>query len=126
MKIDIKLPGGGVIIFEEDNSQIRERELISILTCLPAFELVCLRDSINASGNIVGGLICMRNVQMFPQDDSLIAEAVPPITFELTRYPDEFPDFYCLPKKDNRDRNKFWKESLRKAEQKNSKRSRRS
>ncbi len=99
-------------------------KLIRLLDSLATVELIHLGAESDNQGNHVGGLICVRNTQMFPLNDNLVAESIPPIKFELSRYPDEFPDFYYPSKKDNRERNKSWKESLRRANQKNNTRGR--
>lgn len=122
MKVDVKFKGGGVILVDNINPKTMADGLMLVLDHLAKVELFCLKDSIDSHGNIVGGLICVRNAQMFPLDDNLIAEAIPPIRFELTRHLDEVPDFYYPIKKDNKERNKSWKESLRRAEQKSVKR----
>lgn len=119
MKTEVKLVGGGAIVIESDHSA-QAILMINMLNTLAlrGVELVCLKDSIDSHGNIIGGLVCVRKGQMFSVDEALLAEAIPPIRFELTRrYQDEPLLTYYSIKEDNRGRNEAWKRSLRMANQ---------
>ncbi len=100
-------------------------KLIRLLDSLATVELVHLGGLVDSQGNSTGGLICARSNQMFPLDDVLSAEAIASVQFELTRPYDDTPYFYYQGKEDTRNRNKAWKEFLKRANQRSKIRSKR-
>jgi hypothetical protein len=118
--VNPKFIGEERIILVVGGGMSMSSKLIRDLSFLRGIELVCLMDSINREGNIVRGLVCARDTQLFPIDEALITEAIKPVQFELTRrYQDEPLLSSYSAKTDNRDRNKAWKESLRRVNQGN-------